>query len=147
MDLTTLIETVGVAIAAVAFILTISWRFNDKLDSRLEKIEVRLSDQDTKMGIMDTKLSLFWNALDTNLAAVLHSPHTPELDRLLFKLASHTINLEEITELDTRMNLEIPADKTAEGAAAATIRARITQLMEELKHKRGKPSAFDFHKS
>ena len=61
------------------------WRFASKTNTRLVTLE--------------TKVEHFWNALGKTAAAVLHSPHTPDRDRLLERYMRNEISWEELLRL------------------------------------------------
>ena len=70
-------------------------------------LERRFSRIESQVGSIETKVGLFWATVTPALAALLHSPHTPEADILIEKLSGNTINNEEIAELNSLLDDEL----------------------------------------
>lgn len=71
------------------------------------------ADIKTRLTALETKVQPFWNWVDKELPKILHSPHTPEFDKLLEKYedASDEMTLDELTRLECILREEI--SKTA----------------------------------
>jgi len=67
----------------------------------LSQLKTRgLAAVEVRLVAIETKVALYWSTIERNAAQLLHSPHRPELDRLLDKhLAGETLSTAEAWEL------------------------------------------------
>ena len=101
MDVETLISAIGVSVSILGFFyLIIRNKINDLLTFRVD-IEKRLT-------LLETKITPFWNWVDRELPKILHSPHTPELDKLLedYKY-KESMSIDDLERLKCLINDEI----------------------------------------
>jgi len=64
----------------------------DKLDKRMDKMEIGMSS-------LETKIEPFWNLIRTDLVGLLHKPTHEEMDALIEKFQRNELNNEEAIEL------------------------------------------------
>ena len=74
---------------------------------------VRLASIESRLVSLETKITSFWNWIDKELPHILHSPHTPDFDKLLDKwvVNRNVMTIKEIQELGCILREEI--SKTA----------------------------------
>ena len=78
---------ISIAIAITVFVLA---QFKTRSMSALE----------VRMITLETKVGLYWSAVEKNAAAILHSPHRPEMDKIWDKhLAGIPITQDEARQL------------------------------------------------
>jgi len=56
---------------------------DDKLSEEIDGIETLLHSMQADLQVVKSQISVFWRGVAFNSAALLHSPHTPEFDRLI----------------------------------------------------------------
>ncbi len=100
---TNLIAFVGMILVAGSTI----WRVSNLLSDMEKRIFLVVSALDKRVQAVETKMELFWGAMGAQAAAMLHSPHSPELDDLLEKVMNHTITPVEARELRELEELEL----------------------------------------
>lgn len=82
----------GIIIALVGVI----WK---SLDRQIERLGTKGDKLATDVARLQTQTELFWNAMGSKAASILHSPHTPELDILLERWNDHTLTLADAGKL------------------------------------------------
>ncbi len=103
ITLANLIAFVGILLVAGGTICRVSSLLSD-MEKRIALV---ISALDKRVQAMETKMELFWGAMGAQAAAMLHSPHTPEMDKLLEKVMNHTITPAEASELRELEELEL----------------------------------------
>lgn len=76
------------------------------------KGHLKLRDAVAELKERIKTLEVVWALTGKQIAKALHSPHTPELDRLLEKFWSEQIERHEITDLIKRL-IELNEDKSS----------------------------------
>ena len=78
-----------------------------KVDDRLDKLEAKFNKELSQYKIemehriteLESHVNIFWKDFEKKMANYLHSPHTPETDKLLEKLADKGLEEPEKKEL------------------------------------------------
>ncbi len=70
-------------------------RFNDLRDELKNDLDRFKLEVEHRLTENEIKIELFWRKFEKKMAEDLHSPHTPEADRLLEKLSAGSINIQE----------------------------------------------------
>lgn len=86
-------------------------------------IAVSVKTTNERITVLETKMELFWDLLKKNIAKVLHSPHTPELDALLDKLVNKkkAMAQEEMHELKKYLEDALIVSKKEDALAIAIL--------------------------
>lgn len=68
-----------------------------------------ISDIKSRVVSLETKIMPFWNWVDRELPKILHSPHTPEFDKLLEKYSDDRENMtiDELKQLVCTLKDEV----------------------------------------
>lgn len=53
------------------------------------------ANRDQRIALLEKQTELFWGMVEKHMTTVLHSPHTPDLDRLLEKYQRGDVLIEE----------------------------------------------------
>lgn len=89
----------------------------------------RLNSMSDRVGVLETKIEVFWKNVAYDAAKILHSPHTPELDRLLEKYQAQILLPDETAALADMLREVIAAkDVPTENKIAAIIILRVIQV-------------------
>jgi hypothetical protein len=59
----------------------------------------KIDGLNNRIGVLETKIDVFWKNVAFDAARILHSPHRPELDRLLDAFTSNAITISQTAEL------------------------------------------------
>lgn len=80
------------------------------------------ADRDKRLGVLEKQMDLFWSIVEKHMTTVLHSPHTPDLDRLLEKYQSgDTLSEEEVNDLSHRLLTVINDQAEPRGTRAVAV--------------------------
>lgn len=100
-------------------------------------IAVTVKTTNERITVLETKVEVFWKFLEENIAKILHSPHTPEIDALLDKLIDgkdiqkeEMIKLKNLLEDDLAKNIGQKRDAVAMAILIARLEQRLA--VEEL---------------
>ena len=80
----------------------------------------RFSPMEQDIKVLKTQVEIFWKGVAYSSSQALHSPHTPELDRLIEKFQQETITAEELAEFKNRLRILVndPAESVGKKKAA-----------------------------
>jgi len=82
-----------------------------------------------RLTALETKIEPFWEMVQKELPKILHSPHTPELDVLLEKMANGNINKIEAEDLKIRLRSEIGDVDAGKKLATVLLLTRLEQII------------------
>jgi hypothetical protein len=101
--LSLLVSAVGVIVSAVA----LQYARNKDHRDKVEEVMRRLA-------VLELQMQVFWKSVSFSAAQALHSPHTPELDRLIERFQQELLDDRELRKFKTMLS-EIAAspDETA----------------------------------
>jgi hypothetical protein len=78
--------------------------------------------RDAEFEVMKKQLGLFWGLVEKHMTTVLHSPHTPDLDRLLEKYQEgDSLEMDEVEELAHRLIVLINDGAEQQGNRAGAV--------------------------
>ncbi len=92
----------------------------------------RMRGVETRVAQLETKVDLFWKSVADRAASLLHSPHTPVLDRLLERYQRQEISTDELQRLIVMLR-DIEVDATIDSGlrfAASVMLSAIEQRYE-----------------
>lgn len=117
MDESALRWIFGIVLAVVTALVGVIWK---SLDRQIERLGSKGDKLATDVARLQTQTELFWNAMGSKAASILHSPHTPELDVLLDKWNAHRLTLADAETL-VAMLQEIEAIHEPHGTKLASV--------------------------
>jgi hypothetical protein len=88
-----------------------------------------IKDITNRLVALETKVSPFWKIVETELPKIIHSPHTPEIDVLLDKMAEGKLDKEEAFDLRCRLKAEMAVPDTGKKIAILLLLARLDQIL------------------
>jgi hypothetical protein len=83
----------------------------------LSGVKDQIAALDKRLACVETKTEVTWKAIEKSLVDLLHSPHTPETDDLLEKMAENRLTQTEIYRLMCIADTTIAELKAARDAA------------------------------
>lgn len=92
-----------------------------------------MKDMSDRLKAVETKIEPFWNLIGDKMSKILHSPHTPVLDRLLEKYDARTITVDETRRL-AEMLIDIEQDR--DESKADRLAACLFLMSMEIRHGR-----------
>jgi|ERR1051325_5805599 hypothetical protein len=106
---------ISMAMTLIGFIYLVTR--NKKSDDK--ETQKCISDLQERVVRIETKIDVFWKGVGFSASQVLHSPHTPELDRLIEKFQCDQIDDVELREFKMRLReiVESDEDKLKQKAA------------------------------
>ncbi len=122
------------SVSLIGFIYGIgfSWGTTKKEVDALKKATIKLCDEvdilNNQVSKLNTQISPFWNIVETKLAHLLHSKHTPTYDALLLKLKDdisykELIALKELVSND--LDESIKKNNVPRGLLSSLVTARV----------------------
>ncbi len=83
---------------------------------------------------LETKIEIFWKTMEQTMVNVLHSPHTPEFDKLLETLSNASLNMIQAERLKVLLLDEVKTANVGNSRkiAASILLARIEQVILRL---------------
>lgn len=77
---------------------------------------------DARLDVLEKQMGLFWKLVEQHMTTVLHSPHTPDLDKLLEKYQSgEALTEEEADDLAHRLVTLINDSSEVQGNRAGAV--------------------------
>lgn len=111
MDLSNL-PLLSVASLALAAYSALTARFISKGEA----------DQDRRLALIEKQMELWWGVVEKHMTTVLHSPHTPDRDKLLEKIqAGEELTLEELDIMADDLESIINDSREIQGNRAAAV--------------------------
>ncbi|MDP2702632.1 MAG: hypothetical protein Q8P98_11240 [Candidatus Rokubacteria bacterium] len=134
MNVSVIISLIIGSIALIGFIYNIgfTWGNTKREVAAIKKTTNDLCDMVTKLNNqvtrLDTQMSPFWNIVETKLADMLHSSHTPTYDALLLKLKNN-ISYSELIELEKLVSNDldesVKLDNTTRALLSSLVKSRV----------------------
>src|SRR5580700_3701477 len=84
-------------------LVAFAWGAIKYLNDQLRDTRKSISRLQEQVATLETKMAPFWELMGSKLSKILHSPHTPALDRLLEKFDAKNITEPELCELVTML--------------------------------------------
>lgn len=100
-----------------------------RLANDAQESKVAASRLAERITVLETKVDVFWKKVAYDAASILHSPHTPELDRLLEAFQAGTLSPEDSAELIRRLEV-IVSSREASSAGARVAAMIILRVLE-----------------
>jgi hypothetical protein len=129
---------VEINIAAILGIMGLALALYNALYDRF-KVQI---DNEKRFSKLETKIELFWTTIEKNATEFIHSPHTPDLDKLLEKAHDKSLTPEEVTHLkdDLKCLIKENGIPRAKEFASKLLIARLDALENDnlLKNKKKK---------
>lgn len=105
-----IIAIISVLISAVAFSHSkrkdnaedLVARINAIVGERIIVVMNSIGKVEDRVIVLETKTDVFWRNVSFDIARELHSPHRPELDRLLEKYYSRDVGPERMSQAEIR---------------------------------------------
>ncbi len=98
------IISIGVGILSFVGIILVIGKYAKSVENLVERHKTcPIYDIQTQLARLETKMEPFWSLIEIQVAKMLHSPHTPEMDILLEKLIDGSLNLKENLNLDSML--------------------------------------------
>jgi hypothetical protein len=146
MDFKLLLSLIGTFIACASFGFVLFDRSKKRFDeirnefklsdlafeNDVEAIRISISNLDGRIKVAETQMAVFWKGVGYSAAAALHSPHTPDLDKLLEGFVNESLIPMEKLKLQT-MLLEI-ANDSSEPIMRKYLSREILLVMAVLEH-------------
>lgn len=131
----------AIVIAIVSIVITTGinyFGFILSIRKEIHDTRVELKDDISKAGnrvtALETKIDPFWRVIQDKLPAFLHSPHTPELDKLLERYQAgqaDKLELMKLKELLTCELSDLAKSQSTKFLAAILVIAGVTAKIEE----------------
>jgi hypothetical protein len=89
-----------------------------------------IGDIKTRLIRLETQISPFWGIVEKELIKLVHSPHTPEIDKLLDNMMDNTLTKEEAEELKCKLRDELNVPDYGKKLAIILLIARLDQFIK-----------------
>ena len=90
--------SVSLVLAAISLLVAVlslaDQRFIVQVKNERREAEIQ-SGNAQRFIALETKMDIFWKCIERNAPNLLHSPHTPELDRLLERMAAGKLDYQD----------------------------------------------------
>lgn len=88
-----------------------------------------IGDIKNRLTKLETQMGPFWNLIERELPKLIHSPHTPEIDKLLEKMIDGTLTKLEAKDLKIKLKEEMEMPDIAKKLAIILIIARLDAII------------------
>lgn len=123
---------IGFIIQYFTVIMKLKEDFNKEHTKLQENFQLNCSELKERIKGLEVKTDLFWKSIEKNLPNLLHSPHTPEMDKLLEKMISDGLNKTESIDLKNMIKNEFEEGLSEnKKIVAVLLMARLDQIIED----------------
>lgn len=143
-------ETITLIIAILSFLMAgADWlysRLKKEVDyeHRFTELEGKVKsktqqdlDNEHRFTELETKTNLFWHTVETKMTEFVHSPHTPDIDPLLEKMATKNLTTDEAKDLLYQLECALRDHLYAGEKVLAVIfiTARLEEMIRDCEYK------------
>jgi hypothetical protein len=88
-----------------------------------------IGDIKNRLTRLETQMQPFWSIIEKELPRLIHSPHTPEIDALLDKMAEGKLTIDDAKDLRCRLKAEMEIPDIGKKLAIVLIIARLDAII------------------